>query len=316
MIAESQWKIAYASVIGTSHIEKGTECQDRFEYKSLDTPRGETLVVVLSDGAGRSEFSQIGAELACNFFISEIEKLLSDEEGFDNLNRNFAIDWLYCFRQKITEYAEEEEKNVKDFACTFLAGIIWDDGAVFYQVGDGGIIYSPTGESDSFCFGILPATKEYANATDFITEKSAEKRLLCELVQEPIKELAMFTDGIERLATNISAGLPHEPFLIPMMTPLREVNYDSEILNEKLATFFNSPRINEKTDDDKTLFLASRISLENKNLTSEKAEENNKTSKLGTSEMNLSVSENNENSDNEELERNIIILKNDSSSES
>lgn len=257
-MAESQWNIAHASVIGTSHLEKGTECQDRYNYRFLDTSKGETLVVAMSDGAGSSEFSQVGAELACSLFIQEVEKLLSDVEGIENLNQEFGLLWLDYYRQKITDYAEEQERQVREYACTFLSGIIWESGAVFYQVGDGGIIYSTTGEPESYCFGVLPATKEYANATDFITEKNAGNRLLYEFVEEPIKDLVMFTDGIERIAINLQAGIPHEPFLVPMLAPLHRAVADSRILNEKLAAFLNSPRINEKTDDDKTLFLASR----------------------------------------------------------
>ena len=68
----------------------------------------------------------------------------------------------------------------------------------------------------------------------------------------------MFTDGIEPIAVNIQNQIPHEPFLIPMITPLRKARFVDAELNGKLEVFLNSPRINEKTDDDKTLFLASR----------------------------------------------------------
>lgn len=182
-------------------------------------------------------------------------------DNFENLNKDFGLLWLDSYRQRISDYAEEQEQEIREYACTLLAGIIWKEGAVFYQVGDGGIIYSTTDEPEIYCFGVMPATKECANATDFITEKNAGNRLLYEFVEEPIKDLAMFTDGIERIAINFQAGVPHEPFLIPMLAPLHGKIDDSRILNEKLATFLNSPRINEKTDDDKTLFLASRISL-------------------------------------------------------
>jgi hypothetical protein len=41
-----------------------------------------------------------------------------------------------------------------------------------------------------------------------------------------------------------------------MIAPLR--NGASNDLNEKLEKFLASPKINEKTDDDKTIILASR----------------------------------------------------------
>jgi hypothetical protein len=47
---------------------------------------------------------------------------------------------------------------------------------------------------------------------------------------------------------------------MPMMAPLRSGN-PLNGLNEKLEKFLSSPKINEKTDDDKTLILASRRAL-------------------------------------------------------
>ena len=303
----SNWNIAHASVRGTSHVEKGTECQDRFDYRLLDTAKGETLVVVLSDGAGSSQYSQIGAEHACSLFIREIEDKLSDIEGFDNLNKEFGRLWLDYFRQKIADYAEEEEKNTRDYACTFLAAVVWQEGAVFYQVGDGGIIYSTTGEAESYCFGIPPPVKEYANATDFITEKNAGKKLLYEFVREPIKDLVIFTDGIERIAINIQAEMPHEPFLIPMLTPLHAAVKDGITLNEKLAAFLDSPRINEKTDDDKTLFLASFCGAETEAVFDRKSEEINYSSLDSTEILEVKKMPDDENFDDRMKEQNIEI---------
>lgn len=40
---QSTWKISNASVIGTSHIERGTECQDRHDFKIINTDYGEVL---------------------------------------------------------------------------------------------------------------------------------------------------------------------------------------------------------------------------------------------------------------------------------
>ena len=264
-MAKNRWKIAYASVIGTSHLEKEIGCQDCFDHRIVNTSIGETLIVAMADGAGSSPFSRIGAEKACSLFIGEIETLLLDGEEIENLNKDFGKLFLNAFQSKIADLAEEQEKNVRDYASTFIGAVVWDNGAVFYQVGDGGVIYSSTGESESYCFGILPSKKIYANATDFITDETAEERLLYEFVNEPITDLIIFTDGIERIAVNIQAGLPHEPFLIPMLEPLHKEILNYEQLNKKLEAFLNSPRINEKTDDDKTLFLASRyiqISIE------------------------------------------------------
>lgn len=261
-MSQSKWKIVHASVVGTSHLERGTECQDRYAYKVFNSPNdvgGEVLVAVLSDGAGSSDCSQFGAEMACSLFIKEIERQISENGSLENVNKEFGLLWLDYFRQQIADFAEEQGRQVRDYACTFLAAVVCETGAVFYQVGDGGIVCSPTGEAESYYFGITPAAKVYANATDFITEEKAGERLLFESTEETIEDLVMFTDGIQPVAVNFQNQTPHEPFLMPMLAPIRKAEFVGEDINGKLEAFLNSPRVNEKTDDDKTLFLASRF---------------------------------------------------------
>lgn len=254
----SAWKIAHASVIGTSHLARGTECQDRFDFRILDDSEGEVLVVVLADGAGSSELSQVGAELACRLFVQQIAVHFESEGKLTDLNKDFGVFWLEYFRQKITEQATEENKPIKEYACTFLAAVVGEDGAVFYQVGDGAIVCSLTGEAETYFFPITPTKKIYANATNFITGESAEKYLVYDYIPEAIEDLAMFTDGVESFAVNFQTEMPHEPFLRPMLAPLRKADQTNANINDNLAEFLDSPRINDKTDDDKTLFLASR----------------------------------------------------------
>ena len=72
-----------------------------------------------------------------------------------------------------------------------------------------------------------------------------------------IEDLILFSDGIYSVAVDYKTSKPHEPFLIPMIAPLRN-NIKVNGLNEKLENFLSSPKLNEKTDDDKTIILASR----------------------------------------------------------
>jgi hypothetical protein len=51
---------------------------------------------------------------------------------------------------------------------------------------------------------------------------------------------------------------------MPMIAPLRNTAKING-LNEKLEKFLSSPNINEKTDDDKTIILASRHQTAKKN---------------------------------------------------
>ena len=67
----------------------------------------------------------------------------------------------------------------------------------------------------------------------------------------------MFTDGLQRLALDFAGHTPHHGFFGPLFEQLRAVN-DSESLVEPFRCFLDSDRVNQRTDDDKTLVLAVR----------------------------------------------------------
>lgn len=254
------WRIVRASVIGTSHLERGVECQDYCDHKEIPTSDGTILVAVVSDGAGSASNGAEGAELACTQFVSEVETFLMDGKTIEDLDSKFGQLWLSYVQQRIGDLAEAAQKSTRDYACTFLAAVLSDESAVFYQIGDGAIVYSPAHRPDSYFWGVVPHEGMYANTTDFITDNSAQEKLQHEFLSVPVKNLAMFTDGIQSLAIDYSGGIPgvpHGPFLRPMLAPLR-AGADLGDINDKLQIFLASPNINQRTDDDKTMILVSR----------------------------------------------------------
>lgn len=254
---KSQWRIAHASAIGTAHINQRTECQDRYGCEIVKTNDGEVLIAVVADGAGSTTDGQIGAEIACQFFIEEAADFLNSQDAsISSLNLEFGKLWLSFFQKKISEIAEKEKKTMRDFASTFVTAIIGENQAVFFQIGDGGAVFSTSGEAKSYKFAITPEESEYVNVTEFLTDENAINSLRFEKINERIEDLILFSDGIFAVAVDYQSGQPHEPFLMPMIAPLRNGNGNN--LDEKLVNFLSSPKMNEKTDDDKTIILASR----------------------------------------------------------
>ena len=260
---ETKWRVAHASAIGLAHINQETECQDRFSCQTIETKDGEVLIAVVADGAGSTTDGQIGAEIACQFFIEGISDFLhSQDASVGSLNQEFGKFWISYFQKKIAGIAEENEKNIRDFASTLVGVAIGQKQAAFFQIGDGGAVFSKSGEANSYRFAITPEESEYVNVTDFLTDETAIEKLRFELIEERIEDLILFSDGIFAVAVDYQTNQPHEPFLMPMMAPLRNGNRNSpdgnQDLSRKLESFLASPKINEKTDDDKTIILASR----------------------------------------------------------
>jgi hypothetical protein len=100
-----------------------------------------------------------------------------------------------------------------------------------------------------------PYTGEYANQTKFVTSDDTAGHFAFEIRSGPLLAVAGFTDGIQSLALNFAARKVHEPFFQRLLEPLRGAT-GAESLSASMAAFLDSPPVNSRTDDDKTLVLA------------------------------------------------------------
>jgi hypothetical protein len=146
--------------------------------------------------------------------------------------------------------------NRREFACTLLTAIVSDDGAVFSQIGDGVIVVA---EDDRYQTVFWPQSGEYANTTFFLTGSDFEERLAFRSLGAPVLELALLTDGLQSLALHYASRAVHAPFFDPMFQSLRQAQ-DPEELEGPMKDFLHCKLVNDRTDDDKTLVLATRRS--------------------------------------------------------
>src|SRR5208282_2256447 len=102
-----------------------------------------------------------------------------------------------------------------------------------------------------------PQSGEYANTTCFLTDPHYETEMAFFFEDERVDQVALFTDGLQMLALNYAEKTGHSPFFLPLFQKLADAP-SSEELVEPLNRFLDSPRVNERTDDDKTLVLAVR----------------------------------------------------------
>ena len=253
-----KWRVAQASVVGQSHLNQNTVCQDRLSTRVFESRReGEIFIAAVADGAGSTTDGQRGAEIACQFFVKQVSEFLKNA-SVKSLTEEFGRRWIEFFQAEIAEIAGREKKETREYATTLVAAVVGKNDAVFYQVGDGGAVFSADGKPMSYQFSIAPVEAEYVNQTEFLTdEMAAADSLRFTRLETAIEDLILFSDGIFAVAVNYQTGKPHEPFLMPMIAPLRNGGANAD-LNEKLEKFLASPKLDEKTDDDKTIILASR----------------------------------------------------------
>jgi hypothetical protein len=259
------WKYTFASVVGTSHTKTDAPCQDASACCVLNTTGGDpVLVAIAADGAGSASRAEVGSALACDLFINEMHALFESGGALEDLTRDFAIAWVAHFHNEVTYRADAEGLRPRDFACTLLAAVVGAEMSVFLQIGDGAIVISESGEPDEYTWVFWPQKGEFANITTFATDEAASEHLEYSLVPHSIHEVALFTDGLERLALKFDTQEAHAPFFIPMFNPLRRApEGHAENLSTALESFLNSQQINDRTDDDKTLILATRRVVSN-----------------------------------------------------
>src|ERR1019366_3631662 len=112
--------------------------------------------------------------------------------------------------------------------------------------GDDGLVYALT----------IPPDAEYANETVFLTSENALETAQITLRRETVPRIAIFSDGLQRLALRMPEGKPHQPFFAPLLRFASEAE-GRERARRQLTAFLTSPRIVERADDDLTLLLAS-----------------------------------------------------------
>ena len=243
------WSILGDSATGTSHRTRNTPCQDALRFRTFG-PANEWLLIAVADGAGSASRSEVGATLVCDEFVQRVETGAFDElfiqEGM--------LELFTATRNRVIEEAERLDLRPRELACTALLALVGPDSAAFAQLGDGAIVIK---DGDSYQTVFWPEPSEYANATDFLTDDQFANALHFTTTTGPIHEIAVLTDGLQRLALDFTARTPYPAFFRPFFRRL-QAEPDSEPLFEPFRAFLDSTAVNAKTDDDKTLVLAVR----------------------------------------------------------
>jgi hypothetical protein len=212
------------------------------------------LVACVADGAGSAKHSELGSSIACNSMIENATKFFETKGGFEDLQQQHILEWCEDARTRILDAATLHDCRTRDFATTLCVAIMGPTTSYFVQIGDGAIILG-----NDTLYGVVfwPQSGEYANSTNFLTSDEYEQQL--EFLATPSKcsKLALMTDGIERIALRFDSQTPHTPFFDPLFRALRSTA-DVDSLNEGLRGFLNSNSVQLRSDDDKTLVLATR----------------------------------------------------------
>lgn len=247
----SEWRWAAASTIGTSHLRIGSRRQDAYGVRRLADSR---VCAVVSDGAGSASYGGPGAWIVCRELLAQVGRWSATSPGLPD--DQVVFDWVDAIRDRISRAAERRGSVPRQFAATMAAVLTTGSETLVIQVGDSVVAGRSEG---TWSVPLWPETGEYASTTYFVTD-SPTARINLAREFSSFDGFALFSDGIEGIALDHLEQRAHRPFLNPMIKAVDEVQGSGRLseLSEKLTRYLGSDRVNERTDDDKTLILLSR----------------------------------------------------------
>jgi hypothetical protein len=252
-----RWKVATSTVTGKAHTNRGESGQDYHKAGTIRFADREFFIGLSADGAGSTTDGGKGAEIACDIAYARIIATLREAGGISRITDEDIRAWIRASRETIEAESAGRRKRIRDFACTILGSVAGDDGAIFFQIGDGAIVTGSLGEYQTIFW---PEQGEYANTTYFVTDEQYLDHLQVLHAGSSPDEIALFTDGLQNLVLSFSQKKAHTGFFRPLFDALDKFPENAfSGFSEQLQTFLCRDEINARSDDDKTLILAMRM---------------------------------------------------------
>lgn len=248
--ADHRWRWAAASCSGTSHQRLGTRKQDAYGIRLGES----SLCAVVSDGAGSASHGGEGASLVCRHLLLAFKSWLSERARLPD--DETVQCWTDDLRDVLSAAAAKRELTRRQFAATLVMLVIFEDQLMTLQVGDSALVGRKNdGTWEALCW---PESGEFASTTYFVTDDPAAR---LQVNRRPLEHdaFALFSDGLESIALEHATQQPYARFLDPMLKTVDEAQGKGRLadLSTALGQYLDSPKLCERTDDDKTLILIS-----------------------------------------------------------
>lgn len=244
-----KFQVAGASVQGTGHLKHNIPCQDSYACDVTD----ECVIVCVADGLGSARLSHIGSARAVQTALKAIQRHFDTRD--EDKARRAMIEVFREVNSDLRSLASLNENDIRDYATTLICVLAQADNIIVGHVGDGAVVIS---QDDTLVLLSAPQRGEYANEVAPVTSENFEDMLQISFRSSGIDYIAVFSDGLERLALDLNASRPFAPFFGPLFAAIAKAGNISD-LSSNLEQFLISDRVCERTDDDKTLVLIGKI---------------------------------------------------------
>jgi hypothetical protein len=221
---------------------------------------GGILAAAVADGAGSARLAGEGAQAAVRAAIDAADGAALAADPTDEQLRQVLDHLLQSALRAVETKAASCSAVPRDLACTLivvLAAPLWVACA---QVGDGAAV----GGDGQGAIRLLtaPSSGEYLNETTFIVSPGAIAGAQRVIERSAMPRVAILTDGLQHLSLKMpSPGAPewgaHPPFFLRLFDFVSRTP-DAKARQGEIERLLDSPRVRGRSDDDLTLFLATR----------------------------------------------------------
>jgi len=251
-----RWKFTCTSVTGKAHTDRNESGQDFCRAGTIRLSDSEFFIGIAADGAGSTTDGGKGAEIASGTLYSQIIDSVRNSGDLSSITDEDVRNWIITSREAIIADSKENGKRLREYACTIIGSVAGNNRAIFFQIGDGAIV---TGSGPEYQTIFWPEQGEYANTTYFITDEQYLDHLHVHQAESP-DEIALFTDGLQNLVLSFAQKKAHPGFFKPLFDALKNNPEDDRLnFSAQLNSFLCRDDITARSDDDKTLVLAVRI---------------------------------------------------------
>lgn len=248
--ASPRWRACIASTAGSSHERRSLPNQDASGYRIT----ADGILLAVSDGAGSAPYSAEGSRRAV---ITALESLSQNS----NRPAQQALEQAMTdAREAVIALAKVTAQHPRQYAATLSLAIVRDGKLTVAQTGDGAVAWA----SPERCFRLAaaPCRGEYANTTEFITDRGWRQPEATEVAAEVCRVL-LTTDGMLDLAMKRlpdGSYKPYQPFHDALFQWLESRDPNRLVENYlQLRQLLRSPKTRGRTDDDVTLAIASSL---------------------------------------------------------
>ena len=249
LISTEVWKGAGLSIMGVSHKDSDTPCQDfhcTAEYQDI-------FITAIADGAGSAKHADKGAQLVATRSVELITKALTDtdsppttEEAWNELlSRVFN-----CICKEVRALAQNIHVEVRELSSTLILTVLGPTFSTAIHVGDGAtVILTENNRIETLSY---PEKSEYIEYRSSVVSDRAITKARFAFSNYAARSFASFTDGLQLLALTYPQWEPYEPFFAPLFAFLQSTERE-ETIRDNLEEFLTSPKIQSKSFDDITL---------------------------------------------------------------